>query len=411
MGFFITADDFGLSEEVNHAIAELIDRNIIRRLGLMVNQDVEFTSDKLRAVETGLHMNFTCKIDHFCQDSQEKRSPLKLLFDFYMGRLDRESILKSMECQFNFFESRGITLSYIDTHQHVHIIPGILDALIQFAKSKGVASIRCLTMDKKYMLSYLYSLVRYGFLLQVPKLVFLYFAGIFMKYRFDRSGIQYSRNLVLMPLACRGNYPGLLKTLVNKFRDTEAEFVTHPGLKRYLNDHDEVDTYDARYIEYMALLNLNSFSRNDLNAQQEVLRNECEQLTLYLTGTRSDNYVCEKYMHAHYADNPAIPLGNASAFDRFLISMALINSMVTGLVDSYSKVFCRSALIRKKMVLLLAILESTEPYCSLFDAVTIGSTTAIIFRLFQKASLFMIRLILSTAIFMPLHLLFKLLAW
>lgn len=271
MGCFITADDYGMSEKVNRAIAELVDKNIIKRVGLMVNNEVEYSSDELRGAETGLHLNFTCNIDLSCRGSHEKTSPLKLLCGFYMGRFDRESILKAMESQFGFFQSRGIAISYIDTHQHVHIIPKMLEAVIHFAKSKGISSIRCLTMDKKYILFYLSSLIRFGFILQVPKLAFLYLFGMVMKQQLDKSEIHYSRNLVLMPLARGGNYSVLLKTLINKFKETDAEFVTHPGLKiSGKNDHSDVDRYvEGRDVEYTSLLSLNTVhARNDLNAQR-----------------------------------------------------------------------------------------------------------------------------------------------
>lgn len=144
---------------------------------------------------------------------------------------------------------------------------------------------------------------------------------------------------------------------------------------------------------------------------EEQLHKECEKLSLYLTGMRPDNYVSEKYMHAHISDNITIAGDQPSVFDRFMISVATINPFLASLVDNYTKVFFKKALIRKKMVLLLAILESCEPFCSSIDTVMTGSKSAIFFKFFLKASLFMIGLVISTAIFMPFHLLFKLIAW
>ena len=105
-------------------------------------------------------------------------------------------------------------------------------------------------MRKRYLPFYFYSLIRYGFITQVPKLFILYSLGAVMKRTLDKYQIQYSKNLVLMPLALHGDYAGLIKSFYRRFKDQDAEIVTHPGL---MQDTGFDEYIEGRKIEYEAL--------------------------------------------------------------------------------------------------------------------------------------------------------------
>lgn len=240
----IVADDYGLSVEINHAISELVGKNIVSKISVMTNEAIQYQSSDIEQAETGLHINL---VSH-------KISSLKLLYLIYTKRLNDKQIKDSILRQFNFLEERGIKISYLDTHQHVHIIPRLLNLLIMFAKAKGIDLIRCITMSRRHLCFYLYSLMRFGFLFQVPKMILLYSLGFLMKIKLDKCKMNYCKNLVLMPLAKRGDYAGLLKAFFKRFKDEDAELVTHPGLE--IGTH-EFDKYShGRYVEYCSLLNL-----------------------------------------------------------------------------------------------------------------------------------------------------------
>ncbi len=254
MGFRITADDLGMTEEINSAISELAERQIVSKVSVMAEGNLDLSLEDLGAhVEAGLHFNLTLPLKYSSGQGIEL-SPLKLLFHIVTGRLSKEQIMGYVEGQFEALVSKGFKFSYLDTHQHIHIIPFVLTALITFAKDKGIGSIRCITMEPGQMLFYLSSFIRHGFFKQVPKMLLLYALGGIMKTRLDREGIEYSRNLVLMPLAVGGDYPGLLKCLIERFRDSDVEIVTHPGMKPETIGPDGYG--EGRYIEYSSLLNL-----------------------------------------------------------------------------------------------------------------------------------------------------------
>jgi len=247
MSLKIIADDYGLSVEINHAISKLVYKNIVSKVSVMANELIQYQSSDIKQAETGLHINYNIP-------------PLKLLYLIYTKRLSDEQIKHSIARQFNFLKERRFKISYLDTHQHVHIIPGLLNLLIMIAKTEGIDSIRCITMSRRHLCFYLYSLIRFGFLAQVPKMILLYLGGFLMKIKLDKYKINYCKNLVLMPLAKSGNYEGLLKTFVKRFKGEDAELVTHPGLE---TENHNIDKYsEGRYTEYRSLLNLTTDSEN-----------------------------------------------------------------------------------------------------------------------------------------------------
>lgn len=246
------ADDYGMCPEVNQAISELSKKNILSKVSVMANESIRYSSDISNRVETGLHINLVHETG--CggmNQSSKKASLLKLLYLIYTGRMNSGSILDSIDRQYNILTSKGFKVSHLDTHQHVHVVPKILKAIVTFAKKKDVFSIRCITMEGKYLIFYFYSLMRFGFFAQVPKMILLYAMGKVMKLKLDNAHINYCKNLILMPLAGKGNYTGLLQKILEKFYDKDVEIVVHPGLETMTGNGDG---YRGRHIEYFSLL-------------------------------------------------------------------------------------------------------------------------------------------------------------
>jgi len=252
----IAADDYGMSVEINQAISYLVKKRIISKVSIAANESIEYSiGDFAENVECGLHINLTenpeiIKTDH----GNKKSSLLKLLYLIYTGQLTINQIMENIDRQSKNLETKGFKILYLDTHHHVHIVPKILRSLIDHAKIRKINSIRCITMERKYLFFYLYSLIRFGFIKQIPKMILLYSMGVLMKKKLDEAKIDYCRNLVLMPLATGGDYRGLLKEFLSKFKDEDAELIVHPGLREETLKSDSYS--DGRYIEYSSILNL-----------------------------------------------------------------------------------------------------------------------------------------------------------
>src|SRR5262245_29613916 len=134
------------------------------------------------------------------------------------------------------------------------------------------------------------------------------------------------------------------------------------------------------------------------------LDRECAAYARYLTGHAVSGYVLGKYADAHQR-HPELNAATAARFDRFLLSVAAVYPLGPWLVDVYTAVFFKSAVVRKKWVLLVAILESAAPTAQFFDRPDPGGLVAAVARLAWRGVTFVVGLLLSSVLFLPVLLL------
>lgn len=89
---------------------------------------------------------------------------------------------------------------------------------------------------------------------------------------------------------------------------------------------------------------------------QPNLERECRLFSHYLIDLSPSDYVLSKYQEAHRFGSP--PVGRPiQRFDSIVLWLALKNPFILRLADTYASLFYKQALLRRKLVLLLAILE------------------------------------------------------
>lgn len=138
------------------------------------------------------------------------------------------------------------------------------------------------------------------------------------------------------------------------------------------------------------------------------LDNECKVFYQYLISGSPDKYVLEKYNNAHTLGS----LGQSylSNFDKVLLAVAKKSTFLTKLVDVYTTIFFKNAIFRKKLILLIAIIETYAPACYKLDSVTVRSKTIFFIKVFSWLLVFAFSLLISTVLFMPLHVFEKFIA-
>lgn len=101
-------------------------------------------------------------------------------------------------------------------------------------------------------------------------------------------------------------------------------------------------------------------------AASPVVIRECRSLTRYLTGHEPSNPVIRAYArgldsHSFRSGRPATPL------DETLLWLASIGSGLAGLADAWGRIFAPAGHLRRRLVLLLAVLECVAPDCEALD--------------------------------------------
>lgn len=111
----------------------------------------------------------------------------------------------------------------------------------------------------------------------------------------------------------------------------------------------------------------------------------------------------KKFQEAHRVGSINPP---SDTFNRLLLMLARANPLWTKLVDTYSVVFCKSSVVRKKLILLFAILESNADAYSSLDAVDEARKVVFLLKVIGKGCIFVLVLFLSVIILFPVHILF-----
>jgi hypothetical protein len=139
---------------------------------------------------------------------------------------------------------------------------------------------------------------------------------------------------------------------------------------------------------------------------EDPLVRECALLCTYLVGHPPGEYVTRKYVEAHHRLSPR--LGSETSRDPVL-ALAKRGLHAAGLVDAYTRVFRRDSIFRRKLILLVAILECAPSTAAIFEAPPSSSSAVrVMVHLLPPAMVFLVRLVVSVPVVGPLDLVSRL---
>jgi chitin disaccharide deacetylase len=145
----LCADDYGLREDINHAILELVESGRLSAVSCMVVLE-GCTPAVLAAllahqqrIDIGLHLCLTDEGQPLSPPqgmpqwaSREFGSFGVLLRRSLRGQVRRQDIAREVSAQYELFIQKcGRSPDYIDGHLHAHQLPGVRDGLIDFVLS------------------------------------------------------------------------------------------------------------------------------------------------------------------------------------------------------------------------------------------------------------------------------------
>jgi hypothetical protein len=131
------------------------------------------------------------------------------------------------------------------------------------------------------------------------------------------------------------------------------------------------------------------------------LERECRSFSQYLIGRPPSDYLLGKYIEAHQQGRIPQPDG---AFDSFLVRVAARGPWLARLADSYASRLFRYGSLRKKLVLVLGLLECSPGSFELLDRVESGGFAGTIARLAWRTAAYAAMLALSLVLFVPARL-------
>lgn len=135
---------------------------------------------------------------------------------------------------------------------------------------------------------------------------------------------------------------------------------------------------------------------------REQLVPECGTFARHLTGEPPDAYTVEKYVAAHHA-RPDDLTGPDSEFGRILLRLARRSPRWTWLVDCHVRVTAPDSLVRRKLVLLVALLECVPTGAARFRPTSEASGGRVVGRIAVRGITFSAGVLASFLVLLPVR--------
>lgn len=151
----VNADDFGLAPGVNRGILRAFRDGILTSTTLMANMpffdDAVSLAESRPEVRVGVHLTLLWgrpvtpaeDVPSLVRAGGElPRSLITLARRYFARRLDLAEVRRELRSQIDRVRRAGIEPTHVDTHKHVHCLPGIMDAVVRVAAEAGVPAVR-----------------------------------------------------------------------------------------------------------------------------------------------------------------------------------------------------------------------------------------------------------------------------
>ena len=137
---FIVADDLGLDSAVNEGIFFALKNGLIDGVSLMAIG--EMFDNAIRGLK---NVPNTSVGIHLVLVEERSLTRIKLpqnhrifFIKYVFGLIKKDEIEKELEAQVQKILGTGVRPRFINSHQHLHLLPGIMDIIISLAKKYGV---------------------------------------------------------------------------------------------------------------------------------------------------------------------------------------------------------------------------------------------------------------------------------
>lgn len=241
----VNADDLGMTPGTNSAIFKGFDEGVITHTSIMANADyfdnaIEGLHAR-RKLGVGMHLNLTygksLHPNSLYNNSEGvfHLSYFKLLF-LSLNNVFLKSVEKEFEKQIVRVLDRGIFLTHIDSHRHIHLIPGIYRVVVKLAQKYNIDRVRLI--NENIFDSFILS-KRYNFILNggIVKYVLLRIFSMI-----NARHASFYKNIKFYSILYTGVVTRDIIEKVNKL-NVEYEVMVHPGINKL---DDKVFFYDSK---------------------------------------------------------------------------------------------------------------------------------------------------------------------
>jgi len=221
----IIADDLGLHKSVNDGIIFLLKEGKIDGASLMANgeafKDAVEQCINARFSNIGIHLNLVEQVSVISGKPLLKNHRI-FFVKYILGFIPKNIIREELKAQVEKVIRAGIRPVFLNGNQHLHLLPGIMDIVIDLAKKYEIPYIRIVNEPVN-----LFS----GKLLRKLQLLFLNFLSARAKKKIQKTGLRCNDFFIGFINAGELNDSDIkfAEKLVNKYSDKIIELGCHPG--------------------------------------------------------------------------------------------------------------------------------------------------------------------------------------
>ena len=151
----VNADDFGRHELINRAVGRAFDTGCLRSATLMAGgiafDDAVALAKKIPGLGVGIH--FTLANGNPVLPPQEiptlvtedgifHGDYVKFLKRYISGKISLDEVRAELAAQLEKIRRAGLTLTHVDSHQHLHHVPGIVEIVLELAAAANINAMR-----------------------------------------------------------------------------------------------------------------------------------------------------------------------------------------------------------------------------------------------------------------------------
>jgi predicted glycoside hydrolase/deacetylase ChbG (UPF0249 family) len=147
-------DDFGLTGAVNDGILEAYDRGLLRSTSLIVSgiaaEEAASAVRRYPGLDVGLHATLVeerpvlppRQIPSLVRDGRFLPDFRTVGLAYAVGRWRPAEACAEIAAQWDRLAELGLSASHCDGHQHLHLLPGLLPAVVEQARARGIRFVR-----------------------------------------------------------------------------------------------------------------------------------------------------------------------------------------------------------------------------------------------------------------------------
>ncbi len=241
----INADDIGMTPGTNKAIFKGYDNGVITHTSIMANGDYFLEAIKglqrRKTLRVGVHLNLTygkaLNLSAVYNDDRGifNLGYLSILLKSTYHKKFLEAVEKEFEQQILQVTEAGIVLTHLDSHRHIHLIPGLYRIVAKLAIKYNIERVRLIneSMMDSFLLSKKYNFIFNGGIIKF--ILLKTFTVLNARYA------NFYKNIKFYSILYTGVVSeDILKKLKNS--NEEYEIMVHPSmpeLDEYLSFYDQ----------------------------------------------------------------------------------------------------------------------------------------------------------------------------